>query len=82
MQIDTIQQTVTNIKTSIENQKLSKMKKDTLKLLQDYPLTYKEFEEYINFLVQIKENSVLLIQNSNDNIEDENAPLRDKVILL
>lgn len=67
MAVDTIQQTVENIETTICNPKLVKVKKDTLKILQEYPLTYKEFEEYINYLNKIKDNSTLMILELSNN---------------
>lgn len=62
-EISTIEQTITNIKTTIDDPKLLKVKKDTLKLLNEYPLTYKEFEEYIYYLSKIKDESLLMISN-------------------
>lgn len=67
--IDTIQQTVTDIKITMDNQKLLKVKKDTLKILQEYPLTYKEFEEYIDYLNQMKDNATLMVNEMVKNIE-------------
>lgn len=86
--IDAIQQTVTDIKTTINNPKLLKVKKDTLKILQEYPLTYKEFEEYIIYLNQIKDNSTLMVFDEIDesvmtitNIKDDSIPLKSRISL-
>ncbi|MDY4576815.1 MAG: hypothetical protein SO471_02235 [Anaerobutyricum hallii] len=76
--INVAQQIITNI---TNNSNLSKMKKDTIVLLQKYPLTYKEFDEYIHYLNQIKNKSVLKLSSLEEDTKDDKVPLRDKVDL-